>query len=164
VNEKLQLREMTGDDLPVFFEQQLDPAANHMAAFPPSDPTNRDAFMTHWRRLLANEDIIKRTILFEGQVAGHIECFPQFGLPSVGYWIGSEYWGRGIATAALEQFLKLVDERPLYARAARDNIGSLRVLEKCGFTRYGRDSAFSNARGAEVEEVIMVLHGGEGTD
>jgi RimJ/RimL family protein N-acetyltransferase len=161
VNENVELRETTEDDLPIFFEQQLDPAANHMAAFTSSDPSNRDAFMTHWRRLLANDDVINRTILSEGQVAGHIECFPQFGLPSIGYWIGPGYWGSGIATAALRQFLHLIVERPLYARAAADNIGSLRVLEKCGFTRYGVDRGFSNARGEEVEEVIMVLHAEE---
>jgi RimJ/RimL family protein N-acetyltransferase len=162
VNDSVELREVTEDDLTIFFEQQLDPTANHMAAFTTSDPTNRDVFMTHWRRLLANDDIMTRTILFKGQVAGHIECFPQFGMPSVGYWIGPEYWGRGIATAALRQFLRLVDERPLYARAAADNTGSIRVLEKCGFSRHSRDKGFANARGEEIEEVIMVLCGADG--
>ncbi len=154
---RILLRDVTEGDLPTFFEQQLDPVANHMAAFTAKDPANRDAFMAHWTRILGDECITKKTILLDGQVAGHVVSFERFGVPEVSYWIGKEYWGKGLATQALWEFLGQLTARPLYARAAKDNIASIRVLEKCGFIICGEDRGFSNARGVEVEEFILKL-------
>lgn len=151
------LRDVTEDDLPVFFEHQLDPAANHMAAFTAKDPADRDAFVAHWTKILADETISIKTILFEGHVVGHVAKFERSGKPEVTYWIGREYWGRGLATQALSEFLGHVKVRPLYAGAAKDNVASLRVLEKCGFTIIGYEKGFANARGEEIEEVILEL-------
>ena len=151
------LREVTEADLSVFFEHQLDPDANRMAAFTARDPKDRDAFMAHWRRILDDDTITKRTIVVDGDVAGHVSSFEQFGQPSVSYWIGKRHWGRGVATRALSAFLRHVAARPLYARAAKDNLASIRVLEKCGFAIWGEDRGFSNARGEEVDEVILRL-------
>lgn len=151
------LRDVTEDDLPIFFEQQLDPAASKMAAFTARDSTDRAAFTARWTRILSDPAITKKTILFEGHVAGHVVSFEHFGKPSVSYWLGKEYWGKGIATRALSELLRHVKPRPLYARAAKDNIASLRVLEKCGFTIDGEDKGFSNARGEEVAEFILKL-------
>lgn len=89
-----------------------------------------------------DKDIIKQTIIVENNVVGHILRFEQFGEPEVSYWIGKEYWGKGIATKALREFLKHITIRPLYARAAKDNAGSLKVLKKCGFIITGEDSGF----------------------
>ena len=155
--EDVQLRDIVESDLPVFFEQMRDPEACHMVAFTVEDPADRAAFDARWARILADDSITKKTILVDGQVAGQVTGFEQFGKPSVGYWVGREFWGRGIATRALSAFLKIVKERPLYARAAKDNVASLRVLEKCGFTITGEDVGYANARGAEVEEVILIL-------
>lgn len=91
------------------------------------------------------------------EVLPNIVSFEQSGKPQVGYWIGKEYWGKGLATRALTEFLGLVKARPLYARAAKDNIASIRVLEKCRFTISGEGKGFSNARGEEVEEFILKL-------
>jgi RimJ/RimL family protein N-acetyltransferase len=157
----VQLRDVTEADLPIFFEQQLDPDANQMAAFTAEDPADRDAFTAHWTKIRGNDSMTLRTILFGGRVAGYVASFEQFGKPSVSYWIGKEFWGRGIATRALSSFLEYLQVRPLYARAAKDNIASLRVLEKCGFTICGEDKGFSNARGAEVEEFILELNATE---
>jgi RimJ/RimL family protein N-acetyltransferase len=81
-----------------------------------------------------------------------------FGEPEISYWLGKDYWGKGVATAALSAFLDHVEMRPLYARVAKDNLASQRVLEKCGFTVDGEDKGFSNARGVEVEEVILIVN------
>jgi RimJ/RimL family protein N-acetyltransferase len=117
-----------------------------MAAFAARD---WNAFMAHWTRVLADETISKKTILFNGRVAGNIVSYVNdAGEREVGYWIGREYWGRGLATRALSQFLDHVRTRPLYARVARHNVASIRVLEKCGFTISGRDDASSDAPGA----------------
>ncbi len=153
----VRLREVRPDDLPVFFQHQLDPAAVQMAAFTAEDPADRAAFDAHWARILADEGIITRTVLVDGAVAGHVVSFERFGQPEVSYWIGRGYWGRGVATAALRLFLDELPGRPLYARAATDNSASLRVLEKNGFTVSGRDRYFANARGEEIDEVILVL-------
>src|SRR5688500_17779888 len=124
------LRDVIKSDIPILFEQQLDPDATAMAAFPSRD---RDAFMAHWAKIMADDSNILKTILFDGQVAGNIVGWESSGEWEVGYWIGKEYWGKGIATQALLLFLGFVKTRPLYAHVARHNIGSRRVLEKCGF-------------------------------
>ncbi len=145
-------------DLPIFFEQQLDPDANHMAAFTAKDPSDRDAFMAHWIRILGDETITIQTILFDGQVAGSVLSYEdEDERPEVSYWIGKPHWGKGVATRALSAFLKHIELRPLYARAAKDNLASLRVLEKCGFARIGEGKGFANARNEEIEEFILRL-------
>jgi RimJ/RimL family protein N-acetyltransferase len=151
------LREVTKDDLDIFFEQQLDPVAIYMAAFTARDPTDRSTFDAHWSMILNDDSITKQTILFNGQVAGHVLSFEQSGQREVSYWLGRSYWGKGIATRSLGLFLESFKSRPLYARAVKDNIGSIRVLEKNGFTVTGEDRGFANARGGTVEEYILKL-------
>jgi uncharacterized protein len=148
------LRDVTETDLSVFFQHQLDPEATRMAAFPARD---RVRFMAHWTKILADKTTLKKTILFEGQVAGNIVCFQQDGQPNIGCWLGRDYWGKGIATQALSQFLEQVKSRPLYAHVAKHNLGSLRVLEKCGFTISGEEEGFLDEGGEVVEEVILKL-------
>jgi RimJ/RimL family protein N-acetyltransferase len=146
------LRSVQDSDLPIFFEQQLDPEATRMAAFP---ARARDAFMAHWKKILVGEGIHK-TIVFQGKVAGNIVCWEQGGERKVGYWLGKEYWGKGIATAGLSLFLGEVKERPLHARVVKHNAASIRVLQKCGFTISSEDR-FPGIDGKEVEEFILTL-------
>ena len=158
MDNELLLRDVVNDDLPVFFVQQLDQEANYMAAFTAKDPTNREAFTAHWLRNLANETTINKTIIFDGQVAGSVASYEEEGRPEVTYWLGKEYWGKGIATLALKEFLSHYNKkRPIYARVAKDNPGSRRVLEKCGFTVIGESKGFANARGQEIEELLLEL-------
>jgi RimJ/RimL family protein N-acetyltransferase len=152
----IHLRDVLERDLPIFFEHQLDPEASQMASFP---SRSREGFMSHWTKLMADPSILMKTILFNGQVAGNIVCFEQLGEREVGYWIGKEYWGRGIATRALEEFLKQIETRPLYAHVAKHNTASRRVLEKCGFHVSGEDKFFSQILGDDIEEYILVLNG-----
>ncbi len=150
------LRDVTEVDLPIFFAQQLDPDANQMAGFAARD---RATFMAHWTRILGDETITKKTILYDGQVAGNVVSFVQSGKREVGYWLGKECWGKGVATKALAAFLGHVRERPLYAHVAKHNIASLRVLEKCGFTITAGDKGFPDSGGEGVEEFILTLKG-----
>jgi RimJ/RimL family protein N-acetyltransferase len=155
---ELYLRDVVNDDLPIFFENQLDQEANHMAAFTAKDPTNHEAFTAHWHKILANETNIIRTIIFNEQVAGSVSSYEDEGRPEVTYWLGKEYWGKGIATRALKEFLANHNTiRPIYARVAKDNLGSRRVLEKCGFTVLSESKGFANARGQEIEELLLEL-------
>ena len=114
----VQLRDVTESDLPTFFEQQLDRTANHMAAFTSRDPTDKESFSAHISKILTDDTITIKTILFDHEVAGHIAQFGRFDETEVSYWIGKEYWGRGIATEALSQFLNILPNRPLFAREA----------------------------------------------
>ena len=124
------LRDVEPADLPVLFEHQDDRPANEMAAFPARE---RQAFMAHWVRILADETVRVQAIVAGGRLAGNVLSFEHDGRREVGYWIGREFWGAGVATAALAAFLDLETARPLYAGVARWNARPLRVLEKCGF-------------------------------
>ena len=155
----IRLRDIVESDLPIFFEQQLDRVANHMAAFTSADPTDESVFRAHWARILRDTAITKKTITADSVVAGHIASFTRGGEREVTYWIGKQYWGRGVATKALTELLRQVPSRPLHARVAKDNFASLRVLQKCGFVIVGEDKGFANARGTETDEFILVLHG-----
>lgn len=157
IDERIRLREVEPDDLARFFEHEQDPAAIDMAAFTPEDPSDHDAFMAHWQRLLRSETIIKRTISLDGDVVGHIASWIQDGDREITFWIDSSHWGKGVATAALRGFVAEVDTRPLHARAAADNIGSRRVLERCGFVVVGHERGYANARGREIDEVVLEL-------
>lgn len=152
------LREVHDSDLPVFFRQMNDPEALRMAAFIPKDPADRDAFDAHWAKIRSSDAEV-RTVLADGDVVGSAAVYGVPGEREVTYWVDRAYWGKGIATAALRALLTEVPERPLYARAASDNTGSLRVLEKCGFRTAATASGYANARGAEIEETVLILEG-----
>ncbi|MEV6794804.1 GNAT family N-acetyltransferase [Streptomyces sp. NPDC051320] len=154
----ISLREVEDADLPVFFGHMSDPESNRIAAFTCADPTDRDYFDAHWRRIRASDAVI-RTVLADGAVAGHASVYGPPDEREVTYFIDRALWGRGVATAALRALLDTVPTRPLYARAAADNKGSIRVLEKCGFTITGHDRGFAHARGAEIDEVMLLLAG-----
>lgn len=148
------LRDVEEGDLPILFEHQCDPAANQMAAFQARD---RDAFMAHWMKILGNDTVVKKTILLGDQVAGNIVCYEQSGRWLVGYWVGTRFWGRGVATRALAELVTHVQVRPLHAHVAKHNVGSIRVLEKCGFAVSGEDESPNSAGGETVEEYVFTL-------
>lgn len=153
----IHLREVQPTDLPIFFDHQRDPLAVHMAAFTAKDPDDRAAFDYHWARILADENILIRTIVVDGKVAGSVSSYVGDIGPEVTYWLGREFWGRGVATAALAQFLRQQTTRPIYARAATDNVASVRVLQKCGFVITGQEQGYANARGQKIDEYTLEL-------
>ncbi len=154
---ELKLRLSTKDDVAVFFEQQSDVCAQKMAAFVSEDKDDIEAFKKKWTRILNDKSMEKRTIIADGEIAGYLSSFYRAGQAEVCYWLGKEFWGKGIATKALTAFLSEFPLRPLHARAALENTGSIRVLEKCGFVCSGRGRYFALAHGREVDEVILEL-------
>jgi RimJ/RimL family protein N-acetyltransferase len=151
------LRELRDEDLAVLFEQWADPIAAHMAAFTAPEHMDRDAFERRWARLRADETVINRAIVVDGDVTGTIGSWGAADEREITYWIGRSYWGKGIATCAVNAFLTVDRTRPLHARIASDNIASHRVLEKCGFRVVATDRGFAQARGAEIEEFVLRL-------
>ena len=150
-------REVRDEDLAALFEQWADPVAARMAAFTGPDHMDRDAFERRWSRLRADETVIARAIVVDREVAGTIRSWGDPGEREVTYWIGRPYWGKGIATAALNAFLTVDQSRPIHARVGYDNLASRRVLEKCGFRVVATERSFAEARSAEIEEFVLRL-------
>ena len=142
----LVLRETTLDDLTILFEHQRDPVATEMAVFPARD---WDAYVEHDARIRRDPTLIRRTVVVDDQVVGTIGCFGD-DQRAIGYWYDRAVWGRGIATAALAAFLHVVTERPLFAHVAATNVGSAKVLERCGFVEVGLETT-------DVEEIVYRL-------
>jgi RimJ/RimL family protein N-acetyltransferase len=151
------LRPVTDRDLDTIYRQVTDPESIRMAAFTAENQTDRGAFLDRMSRMRADASVSYRVIDVDGAIAGTIGSFRFDNQPEVTYWVDRTQWGKGIASAALRILLAETAERPLYARAASDNIGSLRVLEKAGFRRIGVDRGFAPGRGEEIEETILRL-------
>ncbi|MFI5363731.1 MAG: GNAT family N-acetyltransferase [Elusimicrobiota bacterium] len=147
------LREVADGDVPVFFEHQTDPEAIRMVAHVPRD---KDAFTAHWVKIGRDPAVSQKAIVFEGKLAGYVGSFERNGKREVCYWLGRDFWGKGIATAGLRAFLDEEKRRPLWALAAKRNPASARVLEKCGFKIVGEDS-YANALGERIEEFVLKL-------
>lgn len=138
---KILLRLIVESDLPILFQQQLDPKSVAMSAYPSKD---RGEFMRHWEGILKKKDVTARTILYKEKVAGHIICWREGKYEQrIGYWIGKEFWRRGIASAAVKEFLSLVQVRPLFAEVANHNIASIKVLQKNGFSLHDEGGKIS---------------------
>ncbi len=156
-NNKITLHHTVIDDLEFLFQFQLDEQANYLAAFTSKDPQDKSAYMNKYTKLLNDPTVNNMTILVDDIIAGSIAKFIMEGKAEITYWIDKKYWGKGIATNALESFLTIEKTRPIFARVAFDNYGSQKVLEKNGFVKIGKDKGFANARQAEVEEFIYKL-------
>ena len=156
----LTLVQTVPEHLETLFHFQTNEEGMYMAAFMPEDPYNKEAYIEKYSRFLKDPAIHMRTILAGDVIVGSVSKFIMEGDNEITYWIDRKYWGRGIATAALQQFLLLEVSRPIFGRVAFDNTGSQKVLEKCGFVKTGEDKGFANARQAEIAEFIYKLESG----
>jgi RimJ/RimL family protein N-acetyltransferase len=151
------LRPVRESDLDALFRQMSDPESVRMAAFTPEDPDNRQRFDAHMSQVLRSPENTLLAVTYEGDLVGSMGSYVVDGQTEITYWIDRVAWGRGIATRALALFVEMVRTRPLYARAASDNAGSLRVLQKTGFRIIDTEVSFAPARGTEIEETILRL-------
>ena len=156
MNDGVQLRDVVEADLPIMFQHQLGP---------PSKPDGRVRpegldclFGTLDENPQRSDHNQKVHCLRRNRGRKHRE-FRGSGKSLVGYWIGREFWGKGIATKALAKFLEQIPTRPLHAYVATRNGASIRVLEKCGFSIVGRDRTPGDAHREEGDEVVMRLEG-----
>ena len=149
------LRLVEDADLDALFDQMRDPESVWMAAFTADDPGDRAAFDAHMAKVRTSPENTLRAVTCDGRLVGSVACFVVDGQTEVTYWIDRAAWGRGIASRALELLIELVPVRPLHARAASDNSGSLRVLQKAGFRPVGTERSYAPARRAEIEETIL---------
>jgi len=151
------IRPATPSDAPILYRIESDPFARRMAAFCGEEPASLTAYQARWERMLADADVVARTVIWNGRVVGSVLRFNLLQQPSVAIWIEREVWGRGIATRALALFLREISVRPLFARVAKDNVGSRTVVERCGFKPVGEDKGFARLRGTDLEELIYRL-------
>jgi len=154
---KISLRKTTVADLDTLFRFQLDKEAQYLAAFMPGNADDMDVYIAKHTRFLGDPTFTNCTILVGQEIAGSIAKFIMEGDTEITYWIDKTFWGQGIASAALKEFLKIETTRPIFGRVAFDNFGSQRVLEKCGFVKIGTDKGFASARQTEIEEFIYRL-------
>lgn len=151
---ELSLRPVAEADLELFYADQADPESARLAAFASRD---RPEFLAHWERLLANDEVLVRTIEHDGEPVGHVETFVRDLGRELGYWITRPHWGRGIATNAVGVFLADHEpRRPLSAGVARHNEASRRVLERNGFVGAGVEQATLDD-GSTVELLVFRL-------
>jgi len=153
----IKFRKTEVDDLELLFKFQLDKEAINLAAFTPKDPTDKSAYLSKYTKLLSDPTVNNQTIIIDNIIVGSIAKFEIDGQAEVTYWIDKNFWGKGIATKALEYLLTIETTRPIFGRVAFDNYGSQKVLEKCGFLKIGKDKGFANARQTEIEEFIYKL-------
>jgi RimJ/RimL family protein N-acetyltransferase len=154
---EIELRPVRDDDLDSLFDQMRDPVAVRMAAFTADDPDDRAEFDAHMRRLRTSPEIDLWAVTVDGELAGTLASFPVGTDTEITYWYDRSWWGRGVATAALRLYLGTLAVRPITARAASDNAGSLAVLRKNGFRKIGTEVAYATARGEEIEETVLRL-------
>jgi RimJ/RimL family protein N-acetyltransferase len=155
----IKLRPTGISDLSILFKFQLDKKGGYLAAFMPKDPTDRSAYINKQTKLLNDPTVNNQTIIFNNTIVGSIGKFVMEGKTEITYWIDRSFWAQGIATTALRAFLKMELSRPIYGRVAFDNLGSQKVLEKCGFIKIGSDIGFANARQTEIVAFIYKLSG-----
>ena len=144
-------------DLPTLFEFQLDSEAQYLAAFMPANAADKVTYIDKYTRFLADPTIFMKTIWIGDVIAGSIAKYETEGNAEITYWIDRKYWGRGLASTAIELFLNLESTRPIYGRTAFDNFGSQKVLDRAGFKKIGTDKGFASARQLEIEEYIYLL-------
>jgi RimJ/RimL family protein N-acetyltransferase len=148
------LRPIDDSDLDALFEQMRDPESVRMAAFTAENPDDRTAFDVHRAKVRTLPEATTRAVTVDGRLVGSIVVD---GDTEVTYWIDRSFWGQGIAGRALALLLESVRVRPLFARAASDNVRSLKVLQRAGFAIIGTEISFANARNKEIEETILRL-------
>ncbi|CAM5366630.1 GNAT family protein [Streptomyces atroolivaceus] len=153
MSEQVRLREVSHADLEVFLAQEHDPEAVHRSNFRPREP---EVFLRHWKtKVLGDPSNFVRAVTVDGELAGNLVAWWEEDRRFIGYWLGREFWGRGVGTRALRLFLDQETTRPLHADPFAGNTGSVRLLEKHGFRRTG------TVMYGEHEHVMLVLHEGD---
>lgn len=148
------LHKTTLEDLEILFLFQADEEANQVAAFNSENPSDKDAYMSKWTRIVANPAINMQSIFIEDNIVGSVIHFDLGDETNISYWIDRAHWGKGIASKAVKAFLTSTDKKTLWGRVAYDNVGSQKVLEKNGFIKTGIETGFANGRGKEIEEFV----------
>ena len=120
-------------------------AKNLKDVFPnPYTAADAERFLTFCRDT-PEDQALNRAILVEGRLVGCVGLTfgtdIYTGSAEIGYWLGEDCWGRGIAAEAVREMCRLAFEElglwRVWAAVFSANAASCRVLETCGFTLEG---------------------------
>lgn len=156
-NPSITLRATEVNDLDTLFTFQMDDEAGYLAAFVNENWKDKEAYLAKWNRLLTDGTVQIRTVMLDDRVAGSVLTWQLEDELQIAYGLGKEFWNKGITTTALRQFLAIVPDRPLFGRVAFDNIGSIKVLTKCGFKKINEEQSYAHARQKEITELVFIL-------
>jgi len=100
-----------------------------------------------------------------GEAAGSIGVFPQSDIHSknaeMGYWLGEEFWGKGIMTGVIREMVAYTfenfDVNRIFARPFGTNIASQKVLEKSGFKLEAVFEKTLYKNGEYLDEMIYAI-------
>lgn len=153
----IELRPLDDDDVDAVFEMMRDREAIEVAAFTAEDPDDRASFDAWMQKHRDTAGVSHWVVTEDGGFAGTIAAFDVGDDREVTFWIARHARGRGIATEALRQLVAREPIRPLFARAAAHNAGSIAVLRHNGFTEVSRNVSYAPGVKRDVDEVVFTL-------
>jgi len=90
-------------------------------------------FYRHYHTIINQKKLDIFAVRVDSEYAGAVEVGDCGDHYQIGYWLGADYCGQGLATEAVSSVLGRLDERPVTADTLKTNQASARVLEKNGF-------------------------------
>ena len=146
--DRLLLRTFTEDDSFLIYELNLDPEVIRYTLDPVND-------LAHAKKILDEVILTQYKLYGYGRWAVHLKSTLEFigwcGLKfrsgrnevDLGYRFQKKFWGNGYATESADACLKYGFEKlslgEIIGRSLPENIGSIRVLEKCGIQYTGEE-------------------------
>ncbi len=151
----MKLRAAQKSDYPKLFAIHDDAQSHFDAGF--SELKTQVEYFKHLDHILNMESVILKVIDVDGDVVGIVGKWVMDENPELMYWMSRDYMGQGLATKAVELFLRDFSQRPMYAHTAADHKASHRVLEKNRFKLMAEMVSFADARNIENLEYVWKL-------
>lgn len=155
---RLSLRQLNRDDAHAFIALAGDLAVARMTSDIPHPLDHAKALA--WLAPAKGE--VRFAIVHAGLMIGSAGYFSREpGTAEMGFWLGRDFWGQGFATEAAQAVVRHAFEASgityLTSSHFTDNAASARVLAKLGFEATGLGRIWSQARGADVDAVLLGL-------
>lgn len=163
---RLVLRDFNPGDIEAIHEYAADPEVTQWSTWGPNTVAQTTAFVEN----AAQERLHKRRSAYtlaaavDGRAIGSVGIWTtsqQDGNGELGYTFHRDHWGRGYATEAARLLLELgfttLDLQRIEATCHPDNSGSIRVLEKSGFTLEGRLRSHRVMRGVRRDSLLFSM-------
>jgi len=166
INNRIIIRKWHAGDEPYLASQaNNEKVCNHLMDYFPSPYTFDDAKMWIEKNSIA-EKPTNFAIVYDNDPIGNIGIIPGIDVYSknaaLGYWIGHEFWGLGIATNSVKWMVAFAfanfDIIRLYAIVFSNNPASMKVLEKNGFVQEAIIKNSVYKKGILLNEHIFAIH------